>query len=402
MKVYLSILSLFILFQLNSQVVFETSISDVFKKAKSEKKLVFVEYYNSNCPVCKKLEPLFEDPKLADFYNKYFINYKLNTSEITEDEELFMEETKLTFESVPFFLFFDSNKKFIHYSTTKPDVEFLIQIAKTALNEKERTGALEEKYNKGDRTIKTLYAYANLLALYKSDSLRKIVANDLFDAFPKSDLGNKKSYIITKQCVDYIDNGFFQFWMENMDKLKGMETGHREGNEKKELSRIVLHSIYSKDAENWNLSQIRNVKEMVIKTELSEFPDVYFWQKESVLRYQLKDIDTCLIIFNNMLLKDSVNNMGQFYTIEFYLTLVQSKKEVELLKNNIIEINNKITEEDDFLMIYYIWIIYYDKINDIDKTNEFINQYYSLTKGKEPVNANHMHKIQEIDVRINR
>ena len=48
------------------------------KKAKKEKKLVFIDTYASWCKPCKKQEPVFRDHSLAQFFNDHFVNVKVN------------------------------------------------------------------------------------------------------------------------------------------------------------------------------------------------------------------------------------------------------------------------------------------------------------------------------------
>lgn len=48
------------------------------KKAKKEKKLVFVDTYASWCKPCKKQEPVFRDQSLAQFFNDHFVNVKVD------------------------------------------------------------------------------------------------------------------------------------------------------------------------------------------------------------------------------------------------------------------------------------------------------------------------------------
>ena len=48
------------------------------KKAKKEKKLVFIDTYASWCKPCKKQEPVFRDQSIAQFFNDHFVNVKVN------------------------------------------------------------------------------------------------------------------------------------------------------------------------------------------------------------------------------------------------------------------------------------------------------------------------------------
>lgn len=256
---------------------FEINLKKAFEKAKLEKKPVFIEYYNSTCPVCIKVAKLFDsNEKLVDFYNKSFVNYRIDTHDWSKSDSLFVINTYLSFTGFPYFLFFDSNESLLHVSAINVDLDALINIGVTALNPNERCSALANKYSNGDRSIKTLYAYSKLVQLYNNDSLATVLADDLYTSFPKKDLGNKKSYIITKNCVNSIDNGFFKFWIKNMDKMVALESEKHKGEAKDVLGEIVRKSIFSKNSKNWDLNKIAEVKKYILLTELNKNPDAFF------------------------------------------------------------------------------------------------------------------------------
>ena len=256
---------------------FEKNLSGAFEKAKLERKPVFIEYYNSDCPVCIKVSKLFDtNEKVADFYSKSFVNYRIDTHEMSKSDSLFIVSTKLSFTSIPYFLFFDSNENLLHVSAINVDADALISTGVKALNPTERTSGLAYKYRKGDRSIKTLYAYSQLVQLYNNDSLATVLADDLYKSFPKSDLGNKKSYTITKNCVNSIENGFFKFWIKNLDKLDEVESEKHKGEGKEMLGEIVRKSIFSKERKNWSQKKIAEVKKYILLTGLSKNPDAFF------------------------------------------------------------------------------------------------------------------------------
>jgi len=256
---------------------FENNLSTAFEKAKLECKPVFIEYYNSDCPVCIKVSKLFDsNEKLASFYSKSFVNYRIDTHEMSKSDSLFIVNTKLSFTSVPYFLFFDSNESLLHVSAINVDADALISTGVAALNPNERSNGLANKYRKGDRSIKTLYAYSQLAQLYNNDSLTTVLADDLYKSFSKNDLGNKKSYTITKTCVNSIENGFFKFLIKNIDKLDGLESEKQKGEGKQILGEIVRKSIFSKERKNWNQKKIAEVKKYILLTELSKNPDAFF------------------------------------------------------------------------------------------------------------------------------
>jgi thiol-disulfide isomerase/thioredoxin len=370
MLLYLLILPA--IFVQGQPVQFEKSIRASFEKAKLDNKPVFIEFYNSECIVCLTLEPVFSDAKMGEYYNAQFVNYKLDTKNMKTEDSLFMVKSGLVLTSVPYFLFFDKNEKFLHYSDTKPDVNFLIGTGIKALNPDERAAGLENKYKSGDRTIKTLFAYSLLVQLYNNDSLAAVLADDLFIAFPKKDLGNQKSYIITKNCVNSIENGFFKYWIQNMDRLAGLETEKHKGQEKQRLAEIVRKSIYSKASGNWDLDKIAAVKKYILLTGLSKDPEAFIWEKETTLLVQQKRYHEALSIGKKMLDEEKQGIKASLGVILHFFTILSTTNELNTVKNWLEKIASRKEDVNDEADIMYLNALYYTKTNQAEKAGKTI------------------------------
>jgi len=365
-------------------MLFENNFKTTFKKAEFENKPVFIEYYNSNCPVCNKVEHLFSsDEKLVKFYNNSFVNYRINTHNISKDDSLFIAKTNLSLMSVPYFLFFDSKENLLHISDIEVNAEFLINIGIKALNPNERSSSLENKYKKGDRSIKTLYAYSQLVQLYKNDSLTNILADNLYKSFPKNDLGNNKSYIITKNCVNSIDNGFFKFWIKDMDKLIGLEPEKHKGEEKQTLADIVHKSIISKESKSWNLEKIDSVKTYILLTQLSKNPDAFFWKQEVMLFLEQKNYDKALSIGKRILNEDKKAISVNLYTIRYFMNVLSTVNELNTIKEWVDEVALGAESITDQANIMYLNALYFKKNHQTEQAKETISKalkFYEINK----------------------
>ena len=278
MKKFYLIIFLFLSAFGYAQVVFEKSLSEAFKKAKEQNKPVFIEYFNSDCSVCKRLATLFrEDAQIISHFNSKFINYAMNTyDDLPAEDAALLQKAKLHFESVPVLLFFDQNKNFLHYSSGDITVKSIMNEAKKSVFPEYNSAGLKSKYEAGDRSVRTLYAYANLLVLNKNDEKLKQVTQDLFLNFNQSELARKKSYLILKRVVIDSENGFFKFWMDNLDLLKDFEIGDSKGTEKSYLTKIVLKELSDPNIKKWDEAKKNKYKEYIIKLNLVEDPNVFF------------------------------------------------------------------------------------------------------------------------------
>lgn len=265
------------LLSFGQEIQFEKTLKQAFIKAKQENKSVFIEYYSSSCPICKKVAMTLKNPKVVAYYNKKFVSYALNIDNgMTTEEENFMNASGLHFDGVPVFIFFDANSNYLHHSSVKADANTIMEIGRVSLQPNLRNAALAEKYQKGDRTIKTLYAYADLLRTYQDFEKQNEVADALYEVFPKSDLSTQKSYIVLKNVVNSIENGFFLHWIRNLNDLKGFETGAKAGTETTVLERILLKELSKPERKSWPKQKKDAVKKMIVDLGLTNNPEVYF------------------------------------------------------------------------------------------------------------------------------
>ncbi len=364
MKSFFLILFSFWSFYLQAQGLdTQPSLNEAFATAKVENKLVFVEYYHAECPVCKRLEPLLSDSLMYTFYNKNFVTYRLNTEKDRPEEKAFLDSLGIKPESVPMFFFFDKNKKFVHFSFTKQDVKYLLEIGEDALSPTERAANLATKYKAGDRTIRTLYAYSNLAQLYHKDSLRSILAEDLFKAFPTANLGTKKSYTIMKHCVSSIENGFFQYWINHIEQLDGFETEQHKGYKEKEtLGKIIASSINDKAiSKTWDLEKIKAVKAMITKVEWSDNPDVFLWQQEAYLLVLANRNDEALQLCHRLLTHPKTDISTAVYYLDFFIAIFSEKKDLLILKKYLDEQASKVKDEADKASLEKVNTLYIQK-----------------------------------------
>lgn len=265
------------LLSFGQEIQFEKTLKQAFIKAIQENKSVFIEYYSSSCPICKKVAMTLKNPKVVVYYNKKFVSYALNIDNgMTTEEENFMNASGLHFDGVPVFIFFDANSNYLHHSSVKADANTIMEIGRVSLQPNLRNAALAEKYQKGDRSIKTLYAYADLLRTYQDFEKQNEVADALYEVFPKSDLSTQKSYIVLKNVVNSIENGFFLHWIRNLNDLKGFETGAKAGTETTVLERILLKELSKPERKSWPKQKKDAVKKMIVDLGLTNNPEVYF------------------------------------------------------------------------------------------------------------------------------
>ena len=89
MKYVLALLFVGVLGNLSAQITFfQGSFDEALKRAKTEKKDVFIDFYTEWCGPCKVMaQKVFTVPEVGDYFNKHFVCCKLN-AEAPEQAEL--------------------------------------------------------------------------------------------------------------------------------------------------------------------------------------------------------------------------------------------------------------------------------------------------------------------------
>ena len=334
------ILVLFFLFGCvaNAQVVFQKSLKEAFEVAKKQDKMVFIDYYNSDCSVCKKVMPLMDDSEIGAFYNQNFISYKINTKDDSSQADVdFLVAKGLHIDGVPKFIFFDKNEKFIHYSGISPEKQAFFDVGQAALDPAKQLSKTPELYKAGDRSLKLLYAYSSYALLFNDKELANKIADDLFEAFPKENLNNVSSYFILKNAVFTTKNGFYKHWANNLDKLTGFEQGANAGKEKEQLERIIANDL-TNPKKQWTSAELIELRAQIQKINPSLNIDNLLWEKE--LDAFVKDNKTQEL--NTLLTKMLQHNKSEvdsiYYIVVKFVSTLKSRENLLFLKSKVEEL----------------------------------------------------------------
>ena len=166
------------------------SFKEILAKAKSEKKLVFIDAYAVWCGPCKMMEKnIFPLPAVKDYYNANFINARFDM-EKGEGRDL---AVKYGIRSYPSFLFLNGDGEVVMKNLGYMGENDFLTIAKEANNPKFRTASNKDLFDKGEKDPDFLL---NMMRLYVDSDyeLAKKVSERYFDVkkaepLTKDDLG---------------------------------------------------------------------------------------------------------------------------------------------------------------------------------------------------------------------
>lgn len=140
----------------------ESNFASILAKAKTEKKLVFMDAYASWCGPCKLMEKnVFTDKNVADFYNKNFINVRIDM-EKGEGKELAM---KYGVRSYPTFLFLNAEGEIVGKELGYIKSEEFLELGKKSNNPQLVNTNLKDEFLKGKLDQAGLL---NFISLYAS------------------------------------------------------------------------------------------------------------------------------------------------------------------------------------------------------------------------------------------
>lgn len=106
----------------------EASWREILKKAKAEKKVIFLDAYASWCGPCKMLQKqVFTQKEVGDFYNSKFINVKMD---MEKGEGPALAQV-YPLEAYPTLLFIDGDGRVLKKFIGAPKAEELIAIGKS-------------------------------------------------------------------------------------------------------------------------------------------------------------------------------------------------------------------------------------------------------------------------------
>ena len=149
--VFISVFLMGMLGSLSAQmVIFEGSFDEAMKKAKEEKKDLFVDFYADWCGPCKMMaEQVFTRPEVGEYFNSRFICVKVNV-DAKENKEI---AKRYNVTALPTMVFVSRDGKETRRITGTKDPASFIKEAKIAKGEALSFEQLYEQYKKKKKDV---------------------------------------------------------------------------------------------------------------------------------------------------------------------------------------------------------------------------------------------------------
>lgn len=172
----------------------------IIKKAKKEKKLIFLDCYTSWCGPCKMLaRDVFTKDEVADFFNARFVNVKFD---MEKDTDGVMLKKQFEVKFFPTLIFVDPvSGEVLHRLVGAGTPEWLIAGGKLALDPDNNLRSLMKRYENGEREPGLIRDYAGaLFSAYSRDEAAR-VACEYLDPLPLDSLMSPENWALIKRVV---------------------------------------------------------------------------------------------------------------------------------------------------------------------------------------------------------
>jgi thiol-disulfide isomerase/thioredoxin len=333
-------------------------------QAKKENKLIFVDAFTTWCGPCKMMaKQVFTDSAVGAFYNNNFICAKID---MEKGEGIELAETYAV-AAYPTFIFVDGNGELQHRSVGYQEPAIFLTLGKTALNEETRIGAMNKRYEDGDRNAEFLYrlAYAKYNAMEPD-------AGKIAEEYLKTqaDWNTPDNLDLVYEFSGGLNSSMTKYLLENKPRFIA-RFGQAALNRK--IDFIISNAANSLNGDNPDFDKLQNTlvaldpnaaEQNMLKIKKSHYKRTKNWE----------DFKTSSINYYN---KYPSNNPQELNAVawDFYLHIDDKKalEEAAYWAQQAIKIDDKYYCNDTAAALF-------TKLGNKSKANKYINKAISLAK----------------------
>ena len=167
------------------------SFEEALKRAKEEHKLIFFNCFADWAIPCHSMNKLvFSDQEFADWMDKHFVNFFIDVT--SREGRPLAEKYRIRFQA--HYLVLDENGQIVHRIVGGYQIPEFKAILEKALNPKTSFAGMNKRYEAGERSVKFLSDYADILSVADQDGevYAKII-EELFNKLKKKEWSKKET-----------------------------------------------------------------------------------------------------------------------------------------------------------------------------------------------------------------
>lgn len=195
------------------QMKYVYSIEDALKKAKKEKKPIFFNCFADWALPCHGMNQfVFNNKEFADYMDKNFVNLFVEMVATPEGKVLADKYKVVTF--AQYLVLDESGDVILRIVGGSKLPEFQEKLA-MALNPKTTLPGMQKRFEKGERNVKFLRDYAEILRDADMGNEYDIVKKEFLNQLKESDLCKKENWKIVSREAMQVKDEMFQFMVKH-------------------------------------------------------------------------------------------------------------------------------------------------------------------------------------------
>lgn len=222
---------------------------ELLAKAEKENKLIFMDAYAEWCGPCKMMaRDVFTQEEVGEYFNSRFINVKMDM----EKGEGIGLSGDFGIMAYPTLLFIDETGEVVHRAVGYHTTDLLIDLGEAALDPNRNIGAINAKYENGDRSPSLL----KNLALARYDAMDGSYA-EVADAYLKTqdDWSTVENMEFIYRMVSDLDSKMADFMLTNK---KAFEAQFGDRSIAGKINELVQNTISRAETE----ADLKNVEQL--------------------------------------------------------------------------------------------------------------------------------------------
>ena len=189
------------------------SFEEALKRAKEEHKLIFFNCFADWVIPCHSMNKLvFSDQEFADWMDKHFVNLFIDVT--SREGRPLAEKYRIRFQA--HYLVLDENGQIVHRIVGGYQIPEFKAILEKALNPKTSFAGMNKRYEAGERSVKFLSDYADILSVADQDGevYAKII-EELFNKLKKKEWSKKEYWKFFTRQLKSVNDEMFKYMVEN-------------------------------------------------------------------------------------------------------------------------------------------------------------------------------------------
>ncbi len=192
---------------------FQGSWEEALAESKNTGKPVFVDAYTTWCGPCKKMaKTVFTRADVGDFYNKHFVNYKMDM-EKGEGPDF---AKKYAVSSYPTLLFINAEGEILKKEKGARHPDNFIEMGRTVLFDEDALEALSKRYEAGERELPFMRDYLNAL-IVSGDAAKQRVAKEYLDRLSDEDFKDPENMSLIYDLANRTSSPAFKVVMDQKE-----------------------------------------------------------------------------------------------------------------------------------------------------------------------------------------